>query len=39
MNNNTLNLHMASVEIAKKIEVDYLANSENLHFRIIFLFL
>jgi hypothetical protein len=39
MNNNTLNVHMVSVEIAKRIEVDYLASSENLHFRIIFLFL
>jgi len=37
MNNSTLNVHIVSVEIAK-IEVDYLASSENLQFRIIFLF-
>jgi hypothetical protein len=40
MNNSTLNVQMVSVEIAKKnFEVDYLTSSENLQFRIIFLFL
>lgn len=39
MNNSTLNVHMVSVEILKRIEVDYLTSSENLQFWIIFFFL